>query len=257
MTQVAYTTLALANYGAISHGILCMHTTVIMNAKGGVGKTTITTNLASYFAAHRVATSIMDYDPQRSSLGWLKRRPPEAWPIHAADGSPTKGPALKSLGRFIPRATEQLILDAPAAPNRLLMQELLDRSQAVLIPVAPSKIDIHATANFIKELLLITCVRHKGIRVAVVANRARASTNAYEPLERFVNSLKLTFLTRLLDSEVYIEAGDTGLGIFEMDAAITAPQRREFMPIAEWVAPGLRARNERSTNVVPFAQVGA
>jgi chromosome partitioning protein len=137
------------------------------------------------------------------------------------------------------------------------MQEMLDRAQAILIPVAPSKIDIHATANFIKELLLITCVRHSGIRVAVVANRARALTTVYEPLERFVNSLKLTFLTRLFDSEVYIEAGDTGLGIFEMNAALTADQRREFMPIVEWVAPGVRAGTECSTNVVSFAQASA
>lgn len=231
-----------------------MHTTVVMNAKGGVGKTTITTNLASWFALHGIPTTIKDYDPQGSSLRWLRERPPAAPRIHAADGAPRKGAALKSIARFIPRETERLILDAPAAPSRLLMQDLLDRAQAILIPVAPSKIDIHATANFIKELLLITCVRHRDIRVAVVANRARASTAVYEPLERFVNSLRLTFVTRLLDSDVYIEAGDAGLGIFEMDAAHTAEQRRQFMPIVEWVDPGLCARKEVASNVVPFAQ---
>jgi len=234
-----------------------VHTTTIMNGKGGVGKTTIATNLASFFAANGVPTTIMDYDPQGSSLRWLKQRPPEAAPIHAADGSSRRGSVLKGVGRFVPRDTQRLILDAPAAPNRLLMQELLDRSQAILIPVAPSKIDIHATANYIKELLLITCFRHANIRVAVVANRARASTAVYAPLERFVSSLKLTFLTHLLDSEVYIEAGDAGLGIFEMDEAHTTQQRREFMPIVEWVDPGLRARAEGAANVVPFAQASA
>jgi chromosome partitioning protein len=234
-----------------------MQTTVVMNAKGGVGKTTITTNLASYFAANGVPTTIMDYDPQGSSLRWLEQRPTEAPPIHVADGAPAKGTGLKSISRFIRRETEHLILDAPAAPTRLLMQELLDRSQAIVIPVAPSKIDIHATANFIKELLLITCVRHRNVRVAVVANRARASTAVYEPLERFVSSLRLTFLTYLLDSEVYIEAGDTGLGIFEMDATYTADQRREFMPIVDWVAPGIRAQTEGTGNIVPFAQATA
>ncbi len=234
-----------------------MHTTTVINAKGGVGKTTITTNLASWFAAGGVRSAIMDYDPQGSSLRWLKSRPPEAPPIHAADGAPKKGVGLRSIGRFVPRDTEQLIIDAPAGPNRLLMQELLDRSQAILIPVAPSKIDIHATANFIKELLLITCTRHRGIRVAVVANRARASTAVYEPLERFVSSLRLTFLTYLLDSEVYIEAGDTGLGIFELDESLTRGQRREFMPIVEWVDPQSRAKRKRGSNVVAFAQAGA
>jgi chromosome partitioning protein len=228
-----------------------------MNGKGGVGKTTISTNLASYFAANGARTAIMDYDPQGSSLRWLKLRPPEAAPIHAADGAPRRGTGLRSIGRFIPHETEHLILDAPAAPNRLLMQDLLDRSQAILIPVAPSKIDIHATANFIRELLLITCYRHAGIRVAVVANRARNSTAVYEPLERFVNSLKLTFLTHLFDSEVYIEAGDAGLGVFEMDEERTAEQRREFMPIVEWVDPSVRARTDGVTNVVAFTQATA
>jgi chromosome partitioning protein len=228
-----------------------------MNAKGGVGKTSISTNLASYFATQGVPTTIMDYDPQGSSMRWLKARPPGAPSIHGANGAPKKGTNLNSIGRFVPHATRQLIVDAPAGPNRLLIQELLDRAQAILIPVAPSQIDIHATANFIKELLLITCVRHRNIRVAVIANRVRTSTAVYEPLERFVNSLRLTFLTHLLDSDVYIEAGDAGLGIFELDESYTANQRREFMPIIEWVDPAVRSRPEGVSNVVPFAQTRA
>jgi chromosome partitioning protein len=234
-----------------------MHTTVVMNAKGGVGKTTISTNLASYFAANGVPTTIMDYDPQGSSLRWLQERPPEAPTIHAASGAPKKGKGLNRVGRHVPRATEQLVIDAPAAPNRLLMQELLDRAQSILIPVAPSKIDIHATANFIKELLLITCYRHRGIRVGIVANRARASTAVYEPLERFVSSLKLSFVAHIFDSEVYIAAGDTGLGIFELDAWSTTEQRREFMPIVEWVCPAVHDRVEGRSNVVPLIQATA
>jgi chromosome partitioning protein len=231
-------------------GYRSVHTTVVMNAKGGVGKTTITTNLASYFAANGVPTTIMDYDPQGSSLRWLKQRPSEALPIHAADGAPHRGAGLRSTSRFVPRDTRQLVIDAPAGPNRLLIQELMDRSQAILIPVAPSRIDIHATANFIKELLLITCRRHCDIRVAVIANRARASTAVYEPLERFVSSLRLSFLTYLFDSEVYIESGDTGLGIFELEQSLTADARREFMPIVEWVDPDIRARGEGVSKVV-------
>lgn len=224
-----------------------------MNAKGGVGKTTIATNLASYFAANGVPTAIMDYDPQGSSLRWLAQRAPEAPHIHGSDAAPRKGSGLKSIDRFVPQETRQLVIDAPAGPTRLLMQEMLARANAILIPVAPSKIDIRATANFIKELLLIGGVRHRNIRAAIVANRARSSTAVYEPLERFVRSLRLTFLTHLLDSEVYVESGDTGYGIFEIDAARTAEQRREFMPIVKWVDQGATARVESSANVVQLA----
>ncbi|HSS64766.1 MAG TPA: ParA family protein [Gammaproteobacteria bacterium] len=230
-----------------------MNTTVVMNAKGGVGKTTIATNLASYFAVNGVPTAIMDYDPQGSSLRWLEQRAPEAPQIHGSDASPRRGSGLGSIGRFVPHGTRQLVIDAPAGPSRLLMQEMLARANAILIPVAPSKIDIRATANFIKELLLAGGVRHRNIRAAVVANRARSSTAVYEPLERFVHSLRLTFLTHLLDSEVYVESGDTGYGIFEIDAERTAGQRREFMPIVRWVDQETPAREERPANVVRFA----
>jgi chromosome partitioning protein len=228
-----------------------------MNAKGGVGKTTISTNLASWFALNGVATTLMDYDPQGSSLSWLDARPTDSPKIHAADGAPAKGNGLKSFSRYIPRETQHLILDAPAGPSRLLMQQLLDRANAILIPVAPSRIDIHATANFIRELLLITCVRHQDVRLAVVANRARSSTSVYEPLERFVSSLGLNFLTYLFDSEVYIEAGDTGLGVFELHRDYAIDQQCEFMPIADWVDPDICKRRKGQSNVLQFPRARA
>lgn len=231
-----------------------MHTTVVMNAKGGVGKTTLATNLAGYFAANGVPTAIMDYDPQSSSLRWLDRRPPEAPHIHRADAASRPGGGLTSIARYVPPEIRQLVIDAPAGPARPLMKEMLARANAILIPVAPSEIDIRATASFIEELLLVGGLRNRNIRTAVVANRARSSTAVYEPLERFVRSLRLTFLTHLLDSEVYVESGDTGYGIFEIDAERTAEQRRQFMPIVEWVDPDTPAREKASSNVVPLAQ---
>ena len=52
-----------------------MKTTLVLNPKGGAGKTTIATNLASCFAAAEVPTTLMDYDPQGSSMNWLRLRP--------------------------------------------------------------------------------------------------------------------------------------------------------------------------------------
>lgn len=229
-----------------------MNTTLVINAKGGVGKTTITTNLASYFAVKRIPTAVMDFDPQGSSLHWLRSRPPEAEPIHAANGAPATGGGLSSIARYVPPDTRQLILDAPAGPSRLLLKEMLNRAHCILIPVAPSAIDIRATADFIKELLLVGGVRHRNIRLAVVANRVRSSTAVYEPLERFVASLRLSFLTRLLDSDAFIEAGETGLGIFETDPSATAREREDFMPIVRWVDADAAADAERPSNVIPL-----
>jgi chromosome partitioning protein len=212
---------------------MSMNTTLVINAKGGVGKTTITTSLASYFASRGIPTTIADFDPQSSSLNWLSLRSSEAVKIHGADLAPRS--ALQIARRQIPRETQQLIIDAPAGPSRLLLQDLLARAQSILIPVAPSTIDIHATANFIKDLLLIGKVRFRNIRLAVIANRVRSSRPVYAPLEKFVGSLGIEFIARVSDSDVYVDAAESGVGIFEMPADTAGAEQREFTPIAQWV----------------------
>jgi chromosome partitioning protein len=219
------------------------NTTLVINSKGGAGKTTVATNLASYFAASNIPAAIMDYDAQGSSLNWLRLRAPHAPKIHGANAAPQKT-GLRSLGMHVPAQVRQLIIDAPAGASGLLLQELLSRAHSILVPVQPSAIDIHATANFVRDLLLGGRLRARNIRLAVVANRVRRSTPVYQPLERFLSSLGLPFLARLGDSEVYVEAAESGAGIFELDASASAAEREQFMPIVEWVDPESRMRAE-------------
>ena len=236
---------------------MTMNTTLVINAKGGVGKSTITTNLASYFAARDITTTIADFDPQGSSLNWLAQRSADARKIHGADLSSRIGGGFANGRRVIPRETRQLIIDAPAGPSRLLLQDLLARTQSIVIPVAPSSIDVHATANFIKELLLVGHVRFRNIRVAVVANRVRNNKPIYAPLERFVSALNITFLGRLTDSDVYVEAAETGLGVFDLPAEAAGAEQREFLPVARWVQGEQVAADSDSSNVVPISAARA
>jgi chromosome partitioning protein len=228
-----------------------MNTTLVINAKGGVGKTTIATNLASYFASRGVPTTIADFDPQGSSLNWLQQRPASVARIGGADLSSRIGSGLRITRREIPRWTRQLIIDAPAGPSRLLLQDLLARTQSILIPVAPSSIDVHATANFIKDLLLVGQVRFRHIRLAVLANRVRSGKPVYAPLERFVASLGISFLSRVSDSDVYVEAAETGLGIFEMSPEKSSVERLEFQPIVEWVEGAAAVATTDGSKAVP------
>jgi len=211
-------------------------TTLVINSKGGSGKTTITTNLASYFAAQNIPTTIMDYDPQGSSLHWLRTRTRPGARIYGANAAPQKGGRIRSVEMHVPADTQQLLIDAPAGTSGLLLQEMLSKADRILVPVAPSAIDIHATANFVRDLLLLGRIRSRNIQLAVVANRVRSSMPVYQPLERFLNSLGLPFLTRISDSDVYIKAAEAGIGVFEMAPPAAAAECAEFMPIAEWAA---------------------
>ena len=210
------------------------NTTLVINPKGGSGKTTVATNLASYFAANGMATALMDYDSQGSTMNWLRLRPTHARRIHGANAAPQKT-GLRTLGMHVPAGTEQLIIDAPAGTSGLVLQDMLARSHCILIPVAPSPIDIHATANFIRDLLLTGKIRANNIRLGVVANRVRKANPVYQPLERFLTALNLPLLARISDSEVFVTAAETGIGIFEMDFAVSATERGQFLPVAEWV----------------------
>ncbi|MDX8385574.1 MAG: AAA family ATPase [Gallionella sp.] len=212
-----------------------MRTILVINSKGGSGKTTISTNLASYYASKSFKTALKDYDPQGSSLQWLKVRPDEKPKIHGANAAPQKSSPLRSIHGHTPSDTEVMIIDAPAGTKGLLLQELVRRSHFILIPVAPSAIDIHATADFVKELFLFGGARNSKAKIAVIANRVRSASSVYEALKRFLDSLKLPFLTTISDSHHYLDAAEQGLGVFEMDEEVTAAERKEFMPIFNWI----------------------
>ncbi len=208
------------------------------------------TNLATNFAGKKINTAIMDYDPQGSSLHWLKSRSPNLAAIYGANAARQKGNLLRSWQMAIPKETECLIIDSPAGVDGLLLQELVRKSDFIIIPVAPSSIDIHATADFVKNLLLVGQMRTSRTKAAVVANRVKNSKAIYEPLERFLDTLKLPFLTRLHDSENYIFAAARGMGIFEMDYKETIVERGEFQPILSWLGLGIEQECNNSSDVI-------
>jgi chromosome partitioning protein len=223
-----------------------MHTTLVINRKGGAGKTTVTINLASFFALNTVPTTIMDYDPQGSSLHWLKSRDPRLGKIHGSNAAPEKFGHLRSFGMYVPPDTQQLIIDAPGGVSGVLLQEMLCRANCVLIPVTPSSIDIHATAHFIKDVLLTGIVRTRKLRIGVIANRVRRSMPVYQPLERFLGALNLNLIGRLLDSDVFVRAAEHFTGIFEMEPGLSIAECRQFVPIVDWVT-GDQARSQAAT----------
>lgn len=201
---------------------------MVLNPKGGCGKSTLATNLASYYAQAGQAVSLADFDLQSSSLDWLAVRPEAAAPIGA----------LKARGEelLLPHSNGYLIMDVPAGLHGKELKRYLKLAQTVIIPVLPSPMDIRATARFIAELLLVGRVSRQRTRIAVVANRVREHTLIYHTLERFLRSLKIPFLTTLRDSQNYIRAAERGVGIFELPPSLVAHDIEQWQPLLAWLA---------------------
>ena len=201
---------------------------MVLNAKGGCGKSTIATNLASYYAYElekRVA--LADFDPQGSSMAWLKVRPEKYPEIH--------GIAAWQESVRAPKDTEIVIMDAPARVQGKELTQLVRRVETIIVPVLPSPIDIRAAADFMKELLTTGKVSRKETRVAVVANRVRENTLIYQSLQAFLNSLKIPFVTTLRDTQNYIRAEERGIGIFEMAPSQVWWDLEQWEPLIKWL----------------------
>jgi len=209
---------------------------LVVNAKGGCGKTTIATNLASYYAAHRRLAALLDYDPQGSSMQWLASRAEEHFPIHgvAAFRKPTMG-MTRSWQMRLPAETERLILDAPAGVHGMPLIDLVREADTIIIPVLPSPIDIHAASHFIKDLLLVAKVRARSIRVGVVANRVRKNTKVFLSLQRFLDSLNIPFVAYLRDTQNYVQSSEQGLGVSEWQAHKIRQDRAQWDKLVRWI----------------------
>lgn len=206
-----------------------MRTIMLMNAKGGCGKTTLATNIASGYADDGYKVVLADYDPQRSSLDWLEARREHAEVPEIRGIDPLSGPLRVSSN------TDLLVIDAPAGTHGRDMNLLLKRVQTVILPVMPSAIDMRAARRFLEELYLNGRISDKKTRIAIVANRVRENTRIYQELEQFLGHLKLPFIGHLRESQSYIRAAEQGLGLFELPSSTTLQDLPQWDPIFEWL----------------------
>ncbi len=205
-----------------------MRTIMVVNPKGGCGKTTLATNLAGTYASQGARVALADYDPQASSLAWLSARPADRPVIHGVPAHPGEAPDL-------PRGCEVLVMDAPAGVAGKPLKQLARAAQTVLVPVLPSPIDIRAAARFLEELLALGRVTKGKLRVGVVANRVREKTLISTTLDHFLRSLEVPFLTSLRDTQNYIRAADRGLSIAELTPFMVAYDRVQWAPLLGWL----------------------
>ena len=209
---------------------------IVTNAKGGCGKTTITTNIASHYARLGKTVRLFDHDAQGSSLAWINRRSEEEPSIVGVDASKNMDHRLtRSWQLRVPPETDVALIDSPAGTDMTELTTLFQRNDSVLIPVLPSPIDIHATAHFIKELLTTGGARKRMVRLAVIANRVRKNTLMYHSLERFLFSLNIPFISSLRDTQIYAKAIEAGVGVEEVPGPRNRADREQWAPIYRWL----------------------
>ena len=212
-----------------------LHRVVVLNPKGGCGKTTLATNLASLYALRGTHPALADCDAQGFSLRWLDKRPKDRPLIHGISAYDDAIDGLDSLRNAVHPNTSTVIVDLPGAIPNERLHDYTSRADSVLIPIVPSEIDVFSASRFIAELLLDAQLDRREQKVAIVANRVRSNTKSYQMLRQFLASLKIPMIAALRDTQNYVHAAAQGIGICEMPRYGVRNDVDQLEAIATWL----------------------
>ncbi|MEY4750925.1 MAG: hypothetical protein RIQ60_3139 [Pseudomonadota bacterium] len=209
----------------------------VANPKGGVGKSTVSTNLAGLLASRGQAVALGDVDRQESARLWLSLRPPHLTPITHWPVEP------EAVGR-LPKGCVHGVLDTPAGLTGKALRAVLKRVDRIIVPLQPSVFDIFATRDFITELLAQR--RADDVQVAVLANRVREHSHSAEQLDQFLAGLGVSSLGHLRDTQNYVHLAAHGLTLWDVAAGRVERDLEQWQPIIDWL-----------DSAAPHAQGGA
>ncbi|MCK9215479.1 MAG: ParA family protein [Rhodoferax sp.] len=203
-----------------------MPVVVVANPKGGVGKSTLSTQIAGYFASRNHPVMLGDADRQQSSKLWLSLRPDNARPIsnwELGDDQIAKPP----------KGTTHVVLDTPAGLHGKRLKEILKRADKVVVPLQPSVFDIFATQDFLSELA--ESARAARIEIGIVGMRVDERTRAAEQLRNFVEGTGLPVLGYLRDTQNYVQLAARGLTVFDLAPERAVRDLTQWQAICRWL----------------------
>ena len=190
----------------------------ITNLKGGVGKTTVTTNLAVAFAHKGKRVCIVDTDlGQKSSMEWAGNRGEALLHI------PVYGAMSKQLNKEVAKLNEEndiVFIDCTPQLSELAERTVL-ASDILIIPISPSIYDLRAFENFYEKVQQINQVREdqglKGVKTTIIVNRIAEKTNLGREILEALNDYEdvSVFKTKLANRISYAECATYGMGVIE------------------------------------------
>ena len=222
---------------------------VVLNPKGGSGKTTVAVNLASYYAVREQRPVLMDHDPQGSSIRWFRKRGPGAYAMDGVAAYERDARTTRTFRLRVPAGASRVIVDTPAAIHPHDLPDFTRDAHKIIVPVLPSDIDVHACTRIISDLLLVAKVRRGDNRIGVVANRVRRNTLTYQSLQRFLATLNVPVVATLRDSQNYIRSAELGVGIHEMKPYVVADDIAQWQPLVDWIESGVAAEGAQVATV--------
>ncbi len=205
-----------------------MSAVLVINPKGGSGKTTLATNLAGYFAFCNESVTLWDLDRQRSALNWLEIRPLALPAIRQLTASEEDAPRLRDQG-------EWLIVDSPAGIHGKRLTQMLRLVDKVIVPVQPSVFDMAAARDFFEVLREEKVIRKHKAFAAVVGMRTDPRTRAAATLTAFLDQFDLPVLTHLRDTQIYPNAAFTGRCLFDLPPYLSERDAEQWQPLLAWV----------------------
>lgn len=213
------------------NGLDGQHKIVVVNPKGGCGKTTLATNLASIYAQRGPAPTLVDCDQQGFSMRWLEKRPDTRPAVHGIAAYESEEP----LANQVNPESSALIFDLPAALSSEHLQEYMYTADSILIPIMPSAVDVYSATRFIAELLVDQQLDRREQRLVIVANRVRSNTKSYQMLKTFLTSLDIPLIAVLRDSQNFVHAIAQGIGVCELPHYKTKNDMRQIDAIFAWL----------------------